>query len=200
MQDRRPNALRSSETQAALLAAARALFLEKGYAETSTPELVERAGVTRGALYHHFKDKMAVFRGVVENEAAQVAHEIETRTQGATTPIDALLHGAHVYFEVMKHPGRVRLLLLDGPAVLGPEATREIDLQTGGGELRTGLAAVLGKAVPDTEVEALADLVSAMFDRAVLASDIGSDPEPYETALQKLIATLTVPDARIGTG
>ena len=198
MQERRSNSDRSNETRSALLAAARALFLEKGYTETGTPELVEQAGVTRGALYHHFKDKMAVFRGVVENEAAQVAHEIEISTQDAATPIDGLLHGARVYFEVMKHPGRVRLLLLDGPAVLGPEAMREIDLQTGGGELRTGLAAAMGKEATNKEVEALADLVSAMFDRAVLACNIGAEPEPYEAALEKLIGALTVSDSSVG--
>lgn len=190
MQDRRPNAVRRSETQAALLAAARALFLEKGYAETGTPEVVDRAGMTRGALYHHFKDKMALFRGVVESEAAEVARVIETCTREAATPMDALLRGAEVYFEVMKHPGRVRLLLLDGPAVLGAEAMREIDLQTGGGALRDGLATALGRDVPVSEVEALADLVSAMFDRAALAGDSGAEAAPYEAALARLLGAI----------
>lgn len=190
MQERRSNFERRQETRSALIEAARALFIEKSYAETSTPEMVERAGLTRGALYHHFRDKQALFLAVVEAEAVQVAAEIEAKSASATAPFAALQEGAQAYFEAMRSPGRVRLLLLDGPAVLGAQTMRRIDLETGGQELRRGLAGALGDAPSIARIEALADLVSAMFDRAVMACDVGADPRVYQDTIDQLLAIL----------
>ena len=190
MQIRRSNAERRQETRGSLLAAARVLFLEKGYTATATPELVERAGVTRGALYHHFKDKLAVFQGVVEQEAADVAAEIARGTADAKSPLAALLQGAHAYFVAMRVPGRVRLLLLDGPAVLGPDEMRRIDLEAGGHELRAGIQDAVGARLDPAQVNAVADLVSAMFDRAALAGEADHETHLYEEALVRLLTAL----------
>ncbi|MHC0053894.1 TetR/AcrR family transcriptional regulator [Actibacterium sp. D379-3] len=191
MQERRSNADRSQETRGVLLAAARELFLEKGYAATGTPEVVERAGVTRGALYHHFKDKKALFQAIVELEATQIAAEIEQGSSGAETPHAALLLGARSYFVAMQDPHRVRLMLLDGPAILGAEVMRRIDLETGGRELRQGIEDALQPDTPPAQVDTIADLVSAMFDRAVLACNAGADARAYEDALASLLTMLT---------
>lgn len=190
MQDRRSNADRRQETRAALLGAARALFVEKGFAATGTPELVQQAGVTRGALYHHFADKQAVFLAVVQAEAAAIAAEIAAGSADAPTPLAALEQGARSYFAVMRQPGRVRLMLLDGPAVLGPETMRRIDLETGGRELRLGLAHALGPDTPQARIDMLADLISAMFERAVIAAQAGGDIGAYADTIDGLIATL----------
>lgn len=190
MQERRSNSNRSQETCSALIEAARRLFTEKGYAATGTPEVVEQAGVTRGALYHHFKDKQAVFQAVVEAEAAQIAQEIEVNSAHAETPVDALIQGANAYFEAMRKPGRVRLLLLEGPAVLGPEEMRRIDMATGGQELHHGIKDALGKNASNIEIDICADLVSAMFDRAALACDAGADIKAYENAIALLLSIL----------
>ena len=133
---RRSNKARTEATRAALIAAARRLFVDKGYAETGTPEIVATAKVTRGALYHHFADKADLFRAVLRAEAGAVAGRIEASTETGMGALEALMAGADSYFEAMAEPGRVRLLLRDGPAVLGPEEMREIDLKTGGEELR----------------------------------------------------------------
>lgn len=193
MQERRSNQSRRQETRSALIKAARALFLEKGYGATGTPEVVERAGLTRGALYHHFKDKQALFLAVVEAEAAQIAAEIEAGSARAQTPLAALFDGAQAYFAAMRVPGRVRLMLLEGPAVLSPETMRRIDLDTGGRELRLGLAEALGDGATAAQVNTLADLVSAMFDRAALACAGGADAPLYEETVRDLLVALVNP-------
>lgn len=190
MQERRSNSDRRAETRSALISSARALFLEKSYAATGTPEIVQQAGVTRGALYHHFNDKQALFQAVVETEAAQVAREIEAGTSRAQTPMEALLDGARAYFKAMRQPGRVRLLLLEGPAALGPETMRRIDLETGGHELRRGLSEVMGTGEDDARLNALADMISAMFDRAALACDADAESTAYEEGINTVLSAL----------
>ncbi len=190
MQERRSNLSRSQETRGALITAARSLFIEKGYAATGTPEMVKQAGVTRGALYHHFKDKQAVFLAVVEAEAAEVAREIEANSGGASTALESLIQGAAAYFRSMRQPGRVRLLLLEGPAILGAAEMRRIDLETGGEELRRGIKSAFHDEISDAEAHIYADLISAMFDRAALACDEGADAEAYQSAITTTLAQI----------
>ncbi len=189
---RRSNAARSKATRGALIETARRLFVEKGYAETGTPEIVSAAAVTRGALYHHFADKAALFRAVIENEAAAVAAHIEKRTDNPGSVEDAFVCGADAYFTAMAKPGRARLLLIEGPAALGPAVMAEIDAVTGGRTLRDGLAyAFAGSAQPPVEeatLDALADLLSAAFDRAALSISMGRPPAAYHTAVRHLVS------------
>ncbi len=188
---RRSNRDRSEETRGKLLSAARALFVEKGYAETGTPEIVKSAEVTRGALYHHFTDKADLFRAVVVQEAHSVAEEIEEASIDQTDPIDALVTGAEAYFQAMRHPGRSRILLIDGPAVLGADALAAIDRETGGGTLYDGLAHAARRfGRDDLPLEELASLLSAAFDRAALAVSEGADPAVYAGAMRQMLLGL----------
>ena len=98
----RSNRDRTEKTRTALMQAARALFVDKGYAETSTPEIVAAAGITRGALYHHFEDKRALFRAVVTDEALAVASAIELETPDGLQPVEALLKGSVAYLDAMR--------------------------------------------------------------------------------------------------
>ncbi|MEO0913700.1 MAG: helix-turn-helix domain-containing protein [Pseudomonadota bacterium] len=184
MQERRSNEDRRAATRAALLKAARALFVEKGYAETGTPELVAAAAVTRGALYHHFADKAAVLRAVVEAEAAEVARVL-ARVR-AEDPLEGLLEGAEAYFKAMAVPGRVRLLLIEGPAVLGAEAMAEISGARDAAELKAGLLA-LGVA---GDLDALVAMLSAAFDRAALDVARGAEPAAYRAGLERMLRGL----------
>ena len=194
MQDksnRRSNRDRTESTCAALVAAARHLFVDKGYAETGTPEIAAAAGVTRGALYHHFADKAALFRAVVVQEAAAVAARIAGDSRDAGSPVEALFAGAEAYFAAMAAPGRARLLLLEGPAVLGRAAMDEIDRRTGGTELRDGLAdAMAGGTSATLPLDALTAVLSAAFDRAALDIAAGEPAEDYQAVLRALLSGL----------
>lgn len=187
---RRSNPERSAATQAALIAAARGAFVARGYAETSTPDLVEAAGVTRGALYHHFADKQALFRAVIDAESAAVAAEVEAgATDGAA--IEALLSGGEAYLAAMAVPGRTRLLLIEAPAVLGRAEADAIDARHGVRTLREGLrAAIEQKAIAPIPVEAAAKLLGAAFDRAALEIAHGGDRESCLAVLRALIEGL----------
>ncbi|QRM44103.1 TetR family transcriptional regulator [Rhizobium sp. BG4] len=180
----RTNRERTEQTQQALIAAARRLFVDKGYAETATPDIVSAAGVTRGALYHHFEDKRALFRAVIEQEAERVAEEIESRSADAQSPRDALLSGASAYFDAMAAEGRTRLLLLEAPAVLGAEASA-IDRENAEESLRRGLATMLPAA--GVQLGPLTSLLSAAFDRAAIEIEQGGVRKDYERAIASLL-------------
>ena len=121
----RSNRERSDATRTALLDAARTLFMKKGYADTATPEIVTAADVTRGALYHHFPDKKALFWAVIEREANNVATDIDARSAKASSAREALLQGASAYFDAMAVPGRTRLLLKEAPPSTRSTAVKE---------------------------------------------------------------------------
>jgi AcrR family transcriptional regulator len=188
----RSNKSRTEATRSALVEVARRLFAKKGYAETSTPEIVKAAGVTRGALYHHFEDKAALFRAVVTQEYEAVAEEITASAKDASgSAIKALWHGSRGYMKAMKDKGRVRIMLLDGPAVLGQIELNKIDRETSADTLRQGLAeAMRTKQIKSLPIEALTVQLSALFDRAALAVSEGDDPKDHLEVLDLLIGTL----------
>ncbi|MHB2264201.1 TetR/AcrR family transcriptional regulator [Aliihoeflea sp. PC F10.4] len=188
---RRSNAARAEATRGELIRAGRALFVDKGYADTGTPELVAAAGVTRGALYHHFADKQALFRAVVEVESAAVADAITDAAPDTMDAIEALNAGSDAFLAAMKEAGRVRLLLLDGPAVLGRAAMDEIDLRNSGRTLREGLAIAMREgAIRRLPLDALTVQLSAVFDRAALAVANGADADDQRKAIGAIIEGL----------
>ncbi|MFI2567871.1 helix-turn-helix domain-containing protein [Cellulosimicrobium funkei] len=218
---RRTNAERTHATRAALVAAARDLFVRAGYAATSTPQIAAAAHVTRGALYHHYADKQDLFRAVAEAEAEAVAREIEERTAadpGTATPARPharamLVEGARAYLDAMGEPGRTRLLLVDAPAVLGPAEADALDARHARRTLREGLGAALGakpgggsasngsvscddvaRDLADEErLDALTLLLSAAFDRAALALDAGAPQGPVRAAVTELVDRVCAP-------
>jgi AcrR family transcriptional regulator len=182
----RTNRERTETTRLALIEAARALFVGKGYGDTSTPEIAVAAGITRGALYHHFIDKRDLFRQVLLREGEAVAADIEAATPEQLSPREALLEGSKAYLNAMTAPGRTRLLLIDGPAVLGMAEVMAMDDATSAKSLRQGLErAGLGKG--EASLDALAPLLAAAFDRAALAIDAGADVEETRTAMLWLL-------------
>src|ERR1700683_4537879 len=117
---------RSARTRGALLAAARELFAEKGFAQTGREEIAERAGVTRGALYHHFASKTEVAAAVVGELEAELVARVGAAAAQGTGVRDQLHGGCQAYMEACADPSIARILV-DAPAVLGIEACRSLD-------------------------------------------------------------------------
>ena len=130
---------RSEATRAALVAAARPLFAARGYAGVGTEEIVRAAGVTRGALYHQFADKRGLFAAVFEQVEADVTERTARAAvaSGASDPLAVLRIGALGWLEACSEPEVQRIVLLDGPAVLGWAAWREIGMRYALGPSRT---------------------------------------------------------------
>jgi AcrR family transcriptional regulator len=170
------------DTRAALVRAARELFADKGYAATGTEEIVARARVTRGALYHHFADKAGLFRAVMEAVAGELAHQLIARqlsrakadTAGAW---DQLREGVQAFLEACTGSDFQRIVLIEGPAVLGPGVWSELVEQHGLGLLRTWLQrAIDDHQIDPLPVDPLARLLAALIAEASLY--VGQSTEP----------------------
>ena len=127
----RTQAERSETTRSALIEAARRLFAERGYAGVGTEEIVRAAGVTRGALYHHFDGKRDLLRAVYEQLEAEIAKEVAAGAKPGASIVDTLSAGAEMFLDRCLEPEVQRIVLLDAPAVLGWEEWREIGARYG---------------------------------------------------------------------
>lgn len=125
---RRTQADRSAATREALVAAGRRLFAVQGFADVSTDAIAAEAGVTRGALYHQFADKLALFDAVVDAVEADVAARLaeHVAAAGMTDPVEGIRLAIRVWLEICVEPESHRIALLDGPSVLGWARWREL--------------------------------------------------------------------------
>ncbi|GAA5543989.1 TetR/AcrR family transcriptional regulator [Ochrobactrum soli] len=133
------NELRTSQTKGRLVAAARTLFAREGYAQTSTEAIIAAAGVTRGALYHHYRDKSDLFEVVCRDLAVDAAEEIRIATEGLTNPVEALEQGSLAWIDFMLRPESRRILVIDAPGVLGRERWEALDRELSFDLLRIGV-------------------------------------------------------------
>ncbi|MEM9123475.1 MAG: helix-turn-helix domain-containing protein, partial [Pseudomonadota bacterium] len=109
------------------MATARDEFAEKGFADAATNDVVGKTGLTRGALYHHFEDKQALFEAVYVNEQIRVLNTLQPGIERARTRDEAISAGIDAFLESMAERGTHRILLTDGPAVMGWTRWRELD-------------------------------------------------------------------------
>jgi AcrR family transcriptional regulator len=176
---RRTQAERSAGTRTALVAAARRLWAERGYAAVGTPEIVAEAGVTRGAMYHQFADKAALFRAVAEAVEADLTQRLsaEVVASGATDPVAALRAAVDGWLAAADEPEVRRVLLLDGPVVLGWDGLRDVALAQGLGLtealLRAGMDA---GALVERPTRPLAHVLIGALDEAALYVATAEDP------------------------
>jgi AcrR family transcriptional regulator len=147
-------------TRAALVAVARTLFAERGYAAVSIEEIVQGARVTRGALYHHFEDKQALFRAVLEEIEGEVAARMQAAARAETEAWERIRAACRAYLDLCLERDVQRILVLDAPSVLGWHVWCEIDRRHGLGVLQELFeAAVEAGLVEPQPLEPLALLV-----------------------------------------
>jgi AcrR family transcriptional regulator len=130
---------RTASTTAAITRAATGLFAERGFAATSVDQIVAKAGVAKGAFYHHFSSKEAVFRAVLEAMQQALSAEVVAGAIKGGDALDRLKRGCRAFLVACCKPAVRRVVLLDGPAVIGWEAWREIDARYFGALTRQAL-------------------------------------------------------------
>jgi AcrR family transcriptional regulator len=170
-ESRRTQAERTAATRARLLEAGRALFATDGYAAVSTQAIVDAAGVTRGALYHQFGDKAALFDAVYEEVERDVVAAIMTRIAAAApaTQLEAMRIGARLFLEECSSPKVQRIVLIDAPSVLGWDRWREVGMRYGLGIVEAMLMqAIADGAIPDQPTRPAAHVLLGALDEAAL--------------------------------
>jgi AcrR family transcriptional regulator len=189
---------RSVETRAALIAAGRELFAQRGYGAVATEEIVRRARVTRGALYHHFSGKDELFRAVVEEVERELTERIAGEAiGGAGDPWEAMGAGARAFLDASKEPAIQQIILLDAPAVLGWEAWREIGERYGLGLVQGTLEAAMDDgAIARQPARPLAHLLMGALDEAAMyvarANDTDAARVEMGETVQRLLEALRV--------
>jgi AcrR family transcriptional regulator len=178
-------------TRSALVRTGRRLFARRGFDETSAEEIVEAAQLTRGALYHHFDGKEGLFREVLVEAMREVRDEIVRSARGARAPREAMERGVSAFLDACIRPQLHRILMIDGPAVLGWPAWRALDMQHGVGLLRDGLRAVAAAekvALPDAETASHL-IAGALIDGAMLIAS-AAEPEATRRLVEETVLRL----------
>lgn len=187
---------RTAATTSSVVAAARDLFARQGWAGTSMEEVARAAGVTKGGLYHHFKDKTALLAAVYEDqERRSVQHLLERSGELADDPLAALLAGSRAFLEECLDPTFRAIALVEAPAGLGWERWREIDLQHGFGLMRLAVEAAIdaGQLRPLPIDQVAHQLLAALMEAALLvgraddpAAELGPAIATFEALLDGL--------------
>ena len=191
---RRTQAQRRAATRRALLDAARSMFAEKGYHETAAEEIVRRAGMTRGALYHHYEDKKDLFRAVVDEMEGEIDEEIEAAERAQPELPETVMAGYRAFVDAVLDPEMRRTFFLDGPSVLGWE-WREIDARHAVGTIEEGLEALIAEGFVEPQpVGPLARLINGTLLEAAFFVAASEDPEAARDevwgAMERLVGGL----------
>jgi AcrR family transcriptional regulator len=197
---RRTQGERTAQTRAALIAVARRLFGAEGFAEAGAERITREAGMTRGALYHQFASKADLFAAVLD----QVEAEIAERVAGAVAGFDPadttgmLLAGADAWLDASSEPDLQRIVLLDGPSVLGWDRWREICLRHTVGLIAALLQDGIDRgSLPPQPVQALTHVLVGAVDEAALyiaqAQDGAAARADMDLVIRRLTLALAAP-------
>jgi AcrR family transcriptional regulator len=192
MNVRRSQAERTEATREALIAAARRLFTDRGYANVGTEEVVRAAGVTRGALYHHFGGKANLLDAVYGRIEAESTERVARIVLGSDlhSPLDAMRAGIAAFLEECAKPELRQIALHDAPAVLGWERWREIGAANGLGLIEASLgAAIEAGEIRPLPVKQTAHLLMGALDEAAMVLARDRRPEAG-TELTEVLVTL----------
>ncbi len=169
---------RGLATRRQLVATATDLFAAQGYEATSIDNVLDAAGVSRGALYHHFSGKEALFEAVLESVEEQLAADVVDAAEAAPEPRLALQAGCLAWLQRLRDPVIRRIVLVDAPAVVGWERWREIDECHWFGLLKAALAEALPPSRLDaTSLDVLAHMLLAALNELAFVIARADDPE-----------------------
>jgi AcrR family transcriptional regulator len=170
---------RGQVTRRQILDVATRLFTQRTYEGTSIDAVLEETGLSRGAFYHHFPSKAALFEAVLESVEERVGATLQAAAAAEEDPVEAIRAGCRAWLDLASDPTVLRITLLDAPSVVGWDRWREIDERHGFGLLVGGLAAT-GR-VPDEILDATAHmLLAATLEAALLIARFG--PESSQAA------------------
>ncbi|WP_138896745.1 TetR/AcrR family transcriptional regulator [Streptomyces chryseus] len=182
------------ETRRTLLRESRRLFSTLGYASVGLSEIVRAAGVTKGALYHHFGSKAELFRAVLEQVQQEVAAHIAATADAREDAWDQLTSGCQAFLSASTDPALQRIMLVDGPAVLGWRDWRAMNEATSGRHLAEALTVLIREGtIPAQPVAPLTHLLSGAMNEAALwlaASQSSADLADTRQALARMLEAL----------
>ncbi|HEY0573386.1 MAG TPA: helix-turn-helix domain-containing protein [Pseudonocardia sp.] len=185
---------RAEATRAQLLDVAAELFASRGYAAVGTEDVVRQAGLTRGALYHHFADKRELFAAVherVEQELVATIGERMAAARDTATPVQLLIIGMRSFLDACAHPAVLRISLLDGPTVLGWARWREVGERYGLGLVIAGLEfAMQAGELRRQDVRPLAHLLLAALSEAAQLIAHAEHPEQARAEVEPAMLAL----------
>jgi AcrR family transcriptional regulator len=178
-------------TRRAILVRARHLFATKGYAATGTEEIISELGITRGALYHQFNDKLGVFKAVIAEAYDEITSYIRSKIQPLDNNWEQLVIGCQAFLEIAQQEELRRLVFIEAPAVLAADTLVEFD-QYGFGLLYEAIQIAVKEGKLNTiDVEGFAHLVNGSLNELAAWVAQSDDPKRLKTA-QKLIETLLI--------
>jgi len=185
-------------TRGQLIEVATGLFAEHGYEGTSIEAVLAAAGVSRGALYHHFGNKEALFTAALEAVSDRVAAEVTEIIGGCTDPVEAVRTGALAFIDLAGDPVIQRIMLVDAPSVLGWEHWRAMDEGRTVGAMRAMLQAVSDSGrLPAELVGLFAPMILAALDEAAMVIARAHDTRAAVTegrqAVEEFLARLLRP-------
>jgi len=179
----------TQRTRRAILDRARHLFATKGYAATGTEEIISELGITRGALYHQFSDKLGVFKAVIAEAYNEMTAYIQTRIQPYDNNWEQLVAGCQAFLEIAHQEELRRLVFVEAPAVLAADILTEFD-QFGFGLLRESIQIAVNEGQLNTiDAEGFAHLLNGSLNELAAWVAQSNDPDRLKTA-QQLIETL----------
>ncbi len=189
----RTQAARSEATRAKLIEVARELFTEHGFDKTALDLVAERAGVTKGGLYHHFRNKRELFQAVFEQIEQELCDATVVAALGAGNDVwESLRAGVRGFLEAALDPSAQRIVMIEGPTVLGWELWKEIDERYGYGLVRGSLDGAMAAGVLEQRpVDPLARLfLAAISEAAVQIARAPDTAQAMEDMYSALMATL----------
>ena len=187
---------RRSATRSAILRAATECFAARGYVETTVTEILEAAGVSRGAMYHHYKSKEDVLAAVFLKASSEAIQAAIASVPGNLSPKDALIAGVIAWLDEATTPAVAQILLVEGPAGLGWARSRTLEEQTSLGLMRASItAAVDSGELYVSSVDAAARLVNALAAEAA----VSLHAEPSSEVREQMAHTITAMINGLGT-